>query len=314
MLPVILTAAGLGLAARLISDYLASEIQDSESEKRAAVRRRAFRKLLDAEWSSRGHMLDMLSAAQAEAWAEIDLQKAHRKKLFEQMDFARASRRACQAFETKNAGTSYLLALREAVTESDVRQHYWHCLVQKYKRKKRDLTSDDIRVSKRLGQKYFERPSFDEFLEALPAAGRLVPARMIGVKRDGYTLGFKDGFKGVVPKARYRESGAQWRTGRSSSFFVHSVNYADQRVEVDPGRTVMLTQAVEKGFDKATFEGPSSPVTKDGRVVGYRLVAHGVEVFLPARRATSEVGVNKVTPFRLDPDRFDPFSLVAVLP
>ncbi len=313
MLPIILAAAGLSVIGKMALDFLGNDIRDDQRERRAQSKRKALSALVRLEYQSRGHMLDLLTAAQDEAWAEIDLIRDQKTRVLRQIEFARQSKRASRDFEARNASLAYGVALREATTLLNVREHYWHSLIHKYSTKKASIVRDEMSVRKRLGPRFFDRPDFEEFVKTLPIPGRLIEARMAGLRRTGYRYEFGDGFTATVTRDAFRASGERWQTGRNSPVFVSQVNYHERTVQVDLSRGVLLKMLEKQGFSLLTLSASAIPIQKEHVVVGYSLDWRGVRVFLPARFARRAVDSGDIVEFRLVEERFDPYNLIATM-
>lgn len=313
MPPLMLTVAGLSYVAGKVLEFFADDIRDSEREKRASIKRRAYQKILKAEYESRDHLLDILSAKQEEAWAEVDLLRSQYDRIRAQMDFARKSRSVCRKLEAKIAGISYFAALRATLTDFRVREHYWHCEIRRFSRRKHAICDRDLSVHKRLTSRLFKQPSFEEFRENLPVPGCIVEAKMLGLKKSGFQFEFKDKFQAIVDRSSFRASGEKWKTGGKTRVFVSRVDYRNRDVTIDPARGALLKTLEKQGFCNLKLAAPASPMKRDDHLVGYSLDWRGVRLFLPVRLASESISMSEPVKVRLVKEHFDPFNLVATM-
>lgn len=313
MLPAILVGAGIVYAAKLALDYYASSVRDDERAKRTRVRQHTFAALRNSERDARGKMLDMLSAAQDEAWAEIGLIRNQRSKMRDQLRTTREIAAAARDFAARSQGRSLVASLHAAVAVLDAHEHYWHLLVAKYSKKKNVILSAPLSEMQRLGVRYFERQALDEFLKVVPIRGQACLGRVAGWGAETVRLSFDGNIKARLSRDDIRAAKVgPWREDVHVGVVIKQVNYRDGSAEVDLGRTALYRLVEKHGLDQLVLESRGMPVEKDGRTVGHTLDWRGVRVFLPASRAQGLDPAQQPVRFKLQTEAFDPFNLVAV--
>lgn len=298
-------------AADWVSDFIGGGVRDKERDKRAAMKAHARRMEAAAEHQSRGHLLDMLSHAQADAWAHVDLLKHESGRLRNQAGMLQRDASYARTFEGRHVFVSFKRALDSALALNDANQFYWHALIQKWSERKHRIVSAGARTRQRLKKHYFDPVSFEDFTVGLPIRGIMVPGVIEKVGKRFFTAAFAHGISAKIPRDELPALTSRWGEGTRPNLFVSRVDYRARKAEVHLGTANILRRIEKHGFDVLSLACSYEPVRGRDGLAGYALEHRGARLFLPLRLALPIPEGASTVDVRLVEAQFDPFKLIA---
>lgn len=283
----------ISMAAKAISEFLCDGIEEREVQKRVIIREISNQLIKESEYDRRGLMLDLLTKAIKESWEEVEVLRENRTKLKAQLTLSYKYKKVASDFKARHKNMDFIQSLKYSIILNDIREYYWHRIIQKYSKKKHELVTSPLETKKLLRKRLFEPPDFDNFLQCIPIKGQLIEAKLVGRLQKGLKLEFFDGFSSLIPN-EHKSFYKGWRTKSKKLVYSRNVDYYNKIVEVDSVLTFLASQIKEVGYDNFTFQASyKKDVIKEGKIVGLILDYCGTDLFLPNSLIQNQVAIKE---------------------